>query len=96
MNFTPSVRLDRGLFCWQRRDRYADNSHGYLAGLSHPQDEKAIMLWMSQSDNSHQLMRVFQSGVKKKQIAIIRFDLEEYCQKYISLESEVLLISQAF
>ena len=51
-----------------------DKTSGSLA----PEDEKAVMLWLNQSDNSHQLMRVFQGGVKKKQIAIIPFDLEEY------------------
>ena len=51
-----------------------DKTSGSLA----PEDEKAIMLWLAQSDNSHQLMRVFQTSTKKKQIAIIPFDLEEY------------------
>ena len=51
-----------------------DKTSGSLA----PEDEKAVRLWLTQSDNSHQLMRVFTKETKKKQIAIVPFDLEEY------------------
>ena len=67
-----SVRI--GVLEAQFKIGSCDKTSGSLA----PEDEKAIMLWLAQSDNSHQLMRVFQAGVKKKQIAIIPFDLEEY------------------
>lgn len=67
-----SVRI--GVLEAQFKIGSCDKTSGSLA----PEDEKAVMLWLSQSDNSHQLMRVFQSGIKKKQIAIIPFDLEEY------------------
>ena len=67
-----SVRI--GVLEAQFKIGSCDKTSGSLA----PEDEKAVMLWLSQSDNSHQLMRVFQGGVKKKQIAIIPFDLEEY------------------
>ncbi len=67
-----SVRI--GVLEAQFKIGSCDKTAGSLA----PEDEKAVMLWLSQSDNSHQLMRVFQGGVKKKQIAIIPFDLEEY------------------
>ena len=67
-----SVRI--GVLEAQFKIGSCDKTSGSLA----PEDEKAVMLWLSQSDNSHQLMRVFQRGVKKKQIAIIPFDLEEY------------------
>mgnify|MGYP003291052370 CR=1 FL=1 len=48
------------------------------SGSLNPADEHAIMLWMSQSDNSHQLMRVFARAQGKHEIAIVPFDLEEY------------------
>ena len=48
------------------------------SGSLNPADEKAIMLWMCQSDNSHQLMRVFARANAKKEIAIVPFDLENY------------------
>ena len=48
------------------------------SGSLSPEDEKAVRLWFSQSDNSHQLMRVFQVQKEKKSVNIIPFDLEEY------------------
>ncbi|MBQ8635953.1 hypothetical protein IJX73_02730 [bacterium] len=47
-------------------------------GSLNPEDEKAIMLWMSQSDHSNQLMNVFSSTKQRKTIGIVPFDLEEY------------------
>jgi len=48
------------------------------AGSLAPADEKAVILWMNQSDHSHQLLRVFEKGKKLVTIGIIPFDLEEY------------------
>ena len=48
------------------------------SGSLNPADEKVVMLWMSQSDNSHQLMRAFNQVSVKKEIPIVPFDLEEY------------------
>ena len=48
------------------------------SGSLSPEDEKAIMLWMGQSDHSHQLMNVFTTGKQRKVIGIVPFDLEEH------------------
>ena len=48
------------------------------SGSLSPEDEKAIMLWMGQSDHSHQLMNVFTTVKQRKVIGIVPFDLEEH------------------
>lgn len=49
-----------------------------VGGSLAPEDEKTVMLWMNQSDHSHQLLRVFEKRKQYKTIGIIPFDLEEY------------------